>query len=174
MCFIPLSDIIFSFATGRRRGCGQGDDAAPEPDRRRRRMVIRRLVSGLASVLLDLVQFPFRRRQKAARKERHEVTRIDFVDQLAATPAERQAADLLWDLLVETAVVEDFRPLPDDSLPKLYGLAEEDLDEDVILSIVQAMNLSPPSPASLHEIGTMETPRDVMRLIRAARYSKAR
>jgi hypothetical protein len=122
--------------------------------------------------LLDLVQFPFRRRQKAARKERDGVTRKGFVEQLAAAPAEKRAAGLLWDLLVEAAVVDDFRPLPDDGLLELYGLAEEELDEDLILPILQAMELPPPCPATLSEIGEVKTPRDVMRLIRAARGSE--
>ena len=124
------------------------------------------------NLFLDLVQFPFRRRQKAARKGRDGVTRIGFVEQLAEAAAEKRAAGLLWDLLVEAAVIDDFRPLPDDSLPELYGLAEEELDEDLILHILQAMELPPPCPAALSEIGEVETPRDVMRLIRAARDSE--
>jgi len=118
--------------------------------------------------LLDILNFPWRRRQKLARKNRNGVTKEDFVAALAADPEERRAASLLWDLLVEAAVIEDFRPLPDDDFLRLYGLAEEDLEEDIILKVLEAAARAVPPPATVRELGEISTPARLLALVRAA------
>lgn len=114
-----------------------------------------------------MFQFPFRHRQKAALSERRNVTKAAFVGQLAQSDLERRAAGKLWDLLVDAAVVEDFRPLPDDDFLRLYGLADEDLDDDIIFSILQSVGLTPSSEV-ITAAGVMRSPKDFIRLVRLA------
>jgi hypothetical protein len=116
--------------------------------------------------LLSVIQFPFRQRQNAVHKERMNITKSFFVEELAQSDLERHAAAKLWDLLVEAAVVEEFRPLPNDNFLRLYGLADEDLDDDIILPVLHSIGLDP-DPQIVASVGTVESPIDVMKLIRA-------
>ena len=89
-----------------------------------------------------------------------------FVDALASDELERQAAGLLWDKLIEIAIVPDFRPSPDDNFLHIYGLADEDLDEDVILAILKSLKRVPPAEAVMTEIGPITSPQQFMQLVR--------
>lgn len=115
--------------------------------------------------VLDILQFPIRGRQKRARRDREGVTKEAFVSALGQHDQTKKAASLLWDLLAEAAVVPDFRPLPDDKLRWMYGLAEEDLDEDIILRIFQELKLTVPSADAIEATGEIRTPRDVIKLV---------
>lgn len=120
----------------------------------------------------DILQFPIRGRQRRAREQREDITREEFVAALAQDDFEARAADLLWDKLVEAAMIKDFRPLPDDHFLRLYGLTEEDLDEDIILEILVALGISVPPPELAREAGPIETPRDLLRLVRLAQNKR--
>jgi len=75
------------------------------------------------------------------------------------------AASRLWDLLVDAAVIEDFRPMPDDHFHWLYGLAEEDLDDDIILRLIDEMKIHRPEPKSVEDLVEISSPRDLIRLL---------
>lgn len=125
---------------------------------------------GVVSVL-DIVQFPFRSRQQAAQRERGHVDRAAFVEELSGNELEKRAASMLWDLLVTSAVIEDFRPLPDDSFQWMFGLAEEDLDDDIVLHILQELRLPIPNFEEVNAIGPIETSRDLIELVSKAGLS---
>lgn len=103
------------------------------------------LADGLKETFLGALQFPFRQRQKLALKARQEVSKCDFIAGVSGTDLEKRAAGLLWYLLVNAAMIDDFRLLPDDSLYHMYGLAEDDLDEDIILFIIRELGLRYPT-----------------------------
>jgi hypothetical protein len=113
-----------------------------------------------------VVQLPFSWRQRRARALRDEMTRERFVAELASGDAEELAARLLWDKLVDIAVVPDFRPSPDDNFLYIYGLADEDLDDDLILRILTTLKRNPPPPPLVRRIGPISSPRDFMKLMR--------
>jgi hypothetical protein len=115
--------------------------------------------------ILDILEFPFRGRQKRARRCRDDVTKETFIQALVLDEGSKEAASLLWDLLVDSAVIPDFRPLPDDKLLWLYGLADEDLDEDIILRIFNELKITPPSSQITEAVGEIRTPRDILRLV---------
>jgi hypothetical protein len=115
-----------------------------------------------------LVQLPFSWRQRCVRAVREDMNRQQFVAALAENDLEERAAALLWEKLVEAAVVADFRPSPDDDLLRVYGLADEDLDEDIILAILIELEIGVPCPPVLERVGEIKTPRDVIQLVRLA------
>lgn len=120
-----------------------------------------------------VIQLPFSWRQRQARRLRDDITREQFIAALAQDDFEARAAALLWDKLVEAAMIEDFRPLPDDDFLRLYGLAEEDLDEDIILEILIGLGIGVPPPGVAGEAGPIGSPRDLLRLVRLARSNTA-
>lgn len=118
------------------------------------------------NILDFLVQLPFSWRQQHANGLRSDMTRERFIATLAINEVEERAASLLWEKLVEVSVVPDFKPCPDDDLLRLYGLAEEDLDEDIIMSIFETLGLDLPSPATLERIGKITSPKLLISLLR--------
>lgn len=127
----------------------------------------------MMGVFLSIVQFPFRQRQRRARAQRGWVTSDVFCQALGIRPDERPIAESIWDLLVEAAVIDDFRPLPDDSFLHMYGLAEEDLDEDIILKLLTRFGLAPPKDHVVDEVGEIASPIELMQLIRIANQVRA-
>jgi hypothetical protein len=119
--------------------------------------------------LAFFLQIPFSRRQHKARAGRDDVTRERFIAALAADDVEMLAAGILWDKLVEVAVVPDFRPEPEDDFTYLYGLADEDLDEDIIMGLLNELELPLPSIKTVGGIGPIKSPRLLMSLVGAAR-----
>lgn len=122
----------------------------------------------MMKALTFLVQLPFSWRQHKARAHRDDMTRERFVAALATNDAEELAAGILWDKLIESAVVSDFRPYPEDDFLYLYGLADEDLDEDIILEIFSSLGRKPPNPSELQIVGPVSSPRDVIKLVKLA------
>lgn len=118
------------------------------------------------SVLDFVVQLPFSWRQSRARALRENMTQEKFSAALASDDVEERAARLLWDKLIEAAVVEDFRPGADDDFLRIYGLADEDLDEDIILAILVDLGFEVPEPSLIEQVGAIKTPREFIQLVR--------
>lgn len=92
--------------------------------------------------LKRLLEMPFSGRQNRLANSRPAMSKERFVDAIASSGQGRMAAEVLWDKLVEARVCDRFTPYPDDDLLKVFGLAEEDLDEDVFLEIIEATGSS--------------------------------
>jgi hypothetical protein len=117
--------------------------------------------------MLDfLLQLPFSWRQRRAVASRTAMTRECFVAELATDPVEEKAAALLWDKLIEVSVVPELRPYPDDDLLRLYGLADEDLDDDIIVDVFQRIGIPLPPTAIVTNAGHITTPRKIIQLVR--------
>lgn len=125
-----------------------------------------RTVEVTMNALDFVVQFPFSWRQSRARALREDMTRDRFIHGLGSDELERQAAGMLWDKLIAVAVVPDFRPFPDDNFLYMYGLADEDLDEDIILAILTSLGRILPSPAVIRNIGPIASPKEFVQLVR--------
>ena len=63
---------------------------------------------------------------------------------------------------------DGFSPYPSDRLLKVYGLAEEDLDVDVIMDILKRLNCRAPDQATVNAIGAINTPADIVRFVEAS------
>ena len=101
-------------------------------------------------------------------RARAPMTKEAFVNQSASTELGRSAAAMLWDKLVALKAHDEFSPYPSDELLRVYGVAEEDLDIDIILDILKALNCRIPGNETLQQIGPINTPRDVVRLVEAS------
>lgn len=84
---------------------------------------------------------------------------------VASSDLGREAANMLWVKLIEARVDDQFTPYPDDNLLQVFGLVDEDLDEDVILDIIQEMGSKVPTSEALAQFGSVNTPADIVRLI---------
>jgi hypothetical protein len=115
-------------------------------------------------LLSNILQLPFPRRQKKAMETRSGIKREDFTNQLAQTDLEYKAASWLWDHLRKEATVDDFRPMPDDDLEYLYGIAEEELDIDLLSNLAHKLDLRLPTSDEVASYGPVRRPRDVINL----------
>ena len=117
--------------------------------------------------LKSFLEMPFSGRQRKLASTRPQTSKANFIEGAAATDLGRIAAASLWDRLNEIKVVQEFSPSPEDDLFKVYGLAEEDLDEDVVLSLIEEVGVTVPTKERLDRFGVVKTPRDIVRLIEA-------
>ena len=115
-----------------------------------------------------LLEWPLSARQLGLASSRQPIIRERFVAELASTETGKAAADLLWDKLNDAKVCDEFVPYPDDDLLWTYGLADEDLDDDIILAILVAVTANIPDEPFLKRFGPVDTPRDIIRLIEAS------
>lgn len=52
---------------------------------------------------------------------------------------------------------------------QVYGIAEEELDEDLVLGILWHPNVTPPSAETLSSLGVIDTPIKIAQFVRQAR-----
>lgn len=120
-----------------------------------------------------LIVSPLARRQRKLALGRQSLTELDFVNQVSSNALGRAAASLLLRKLTERVFCEEFSPYPNDDLLLTYGLAEEDLDIDVVLDIIKTVKCPMPSREVLASIGPITTPHDIIRLIEASALADA-
>lgn len=108
---------------------------------------------------------PFSLRQRRLAMARPSISKQDFVDRSASSELGKAAASILWDKLIELRVVDELTPYPDDDLLHTYGLADEDLDEDIILDILKSLNRTVPSENVVRTVGPINSPLDIVRLV---------
>lgn len=115
--------------------------------------------------LKSLFEMPFSARQRRLAASRPPLSKDDFIAKIASDDRGRGAAALLWDKLNAAKVREELSPYPDDDLLRVYGLADEDLDEDIILAIIRDVGVPVPDREMLASFGQVSTPSDIVRLI---------
>jgi hypothetical protein len=121
--------------------------------------------------LKDFLEGPLLLKQRRLAADRPPMSKESFVDAVASTDLGRSAANMLWEKLAEITICDQFTPYPDDDLLKAFGLAEEDLDEDLILEIIKATGSVAPDRNMLANFGSVNTPSDIIRLIEASNRS---
>ena len=120
---------------------------------------------NLPTRALDVLQWPFRGRQERLMKDRDSYTRSDFSQFFLARDVPQKIVDEVWDALVEAAVVTEFRPKPEDQLLKTFGLAEEDLDEDVVLPLLKSCGCRIPTSDEVAHLKPLETVADLVEFV---------
>ena len=119
-------------------------------------------------MLRYILTLPWSERQRRLAAARPQMAREQFVNYAGTTELGRRAAGLLWDKLQARRVWYTFTPHPDDDLEDVFGLAEEELDEDAILDILKSLQVPIPNDYEIAMIGNVDTPRDIIRLIEAS------
>ncbi|MGI4720473.1 MAG: hypothetical protein ACRYGO_05110 [Janthinobacterium lividum] len=83
--------------------------------------------------------------------------------------ADEDAAIFIRNYLLDWIYVPGFTPYPEDKFSYIYGIAEEELDEDLILMILRCLNVKLPRMDQLTPYGVVDTPIQVALLVRRAR-----
>ena len=111
--------------------------------------------------------FPFRYRlQRRFRLERINHDMYDFERQLDIGYDHRQVARTLWDALRSVAFVADFRPSYDDDLAALYAMGPDEVRDELIDVILNALSIDVSGINFSHvDFGTIKSPKDVANFI---------
>ena len=83
------------------------------------------------------------------------------------------AAAFVWNTLQDFVVVPSFTPHPTDSLEAVFGIAEEELDEDMILTLLADLGISIPDQEDVSSFGVIDTPLQVALFIARCRERNA-
>jgi hypothetical protein len=121
------------------------------------------------SFIQSILALPFSKRQKRLLARRAALSSGDFIRQICAARGDKAAAEIIYAKLQDWIFVEGFTPYPNDSLCSIFGIAEEELDEDIILDILNQLNLLIPSPDLVAGFGPIDTPAEIARLISESR-----
>ena len=87
------------------------------------------------------------------------------MQQIVSQGGDRDAAIAVWEELKDSTHGNGFTPAPSDSLSSLFGIAEEELDEDLILAILQKLNVPIPDQEFVSAFGVVDTPLQVARFV---------
>jgi hypothetical protein len=87
------------------------------------------------------------------------------VRQIIDQGGDPDAAIAVWSRLRDWRYDENFTPYPKDSLGSVYGIAEEEKDEDLILSILKELDVPIPSQEAINDFGEVETPLQIARFV---------
>ena len=115
--------------------------------------------------LKSLFYLPFIARQKHLASSRISLPKDSFVNEIVQGGGDENAAILIHDHLQDWIYIESFTPYPKDKLSTVFGIAEEELDEDLILFILNRLNLPIPMPESIIDFGPIDTPIEIARFI---------
>jgi hypothetical protein len=113
------------------------------------------------SMIQRILDWPFRGRQQRAMKAREGYSKDDFREHLSNAGGDTEVIEEVWTILKDHAI-DGFKPKPEDNLQYIYGLAEEDLDEDVILRLLQAYSCRIPSESELASMKPVDTVQDLV------------
>lgn len=122
-----------------------------------------------ANLIQSILAMPFSLRQRRLAKERVPLSKAEFVARVSDMGGDQDAARLMHEKLNDWVYAQGFTPYPDDDLGKVYGMAEEELDEDLILSIFQQLGVPQPSKERIASFGVVDTPLRVAQLVEAAK-----
>ncbi|MBU0832079.1 MAG: hypothetical protein KKH33_06815 [Alphaproteobacteria bacterium] len=123
----------------------------------------------LGNFVQSILALPFSSRQKQLSKARPPLDEDEFAKQILDAGGDPEAAFIVYRKLTEWTYVKGFTPYPEDDLGKVYGIAEEELDEDMILDILNSLGVPPPSKERMVAFGAVKTPLQIAQLVSLAR-----
>ncbi|HXC74279.1 MAG TPA: hypothetical protein VN640_06320 [Sphingomicrobium sp.] len=121
------------------------------------------------SLVQRILAFPFSGRQSALSKSRPSLSASDFVGLIRDSGGDVEAAKIIHSKLQDWIYHQSFTPYPGDSLASVFGIAEEELDEDLILDVFSILELATPSEPELKAFGVIDTATDIARLVALTR-----
>jgi hypothetical protein len=116
-------------------------------------------------MIRSLLAIPFSIRQKRLAKTRRVITKRDFVSDIVSGGGDEVVAGMVWDAIHDFGIVGGFSPYPDDDLGYIYGISEEDLDEDLIMKIFHELRQPLPDSSFTEAFGPVDTPRKVSEFV---------
>ena len=79
------------------------------------------------------------------------------------------AAGIIWTHLEAWGLEPGFTPYPDDDLQAVFGIAEEELEIDLLGNLITRLSLPQPTTEMLREFGPLDTPLRVATLAKQLR-----
>lgn len=116
------------------------------------------------SMIQRILDWPFRGRQLRAMKAREGYTKSDFQDLLFNAGGDREVIEDVWEILSDHAI-DGFKPKPEDNLTYIFGLAEEDLDEDVLLMLLEKYGCRIPNESEIASMRPVDTVQDLVMFV---------
>ncbi len=116
----------------------------------------------ISKINLRALEWPFYGRQKEIMTDRSACKKSDFVDYFIDIGIDEIVASAIWARLVEAAAFDGFMPHPEDDLEWVYGLAEEDLDEDLVLALIEQFGGYVQCEKELEAENPLKTVRDMV------------
>lgn len=126
----------------------------------------------MLNLIHRIFDWPFRGRQLRAMKSRDHYNQNDFVRSLIDAGADADVISDVWTILAGQAI-DGYKPHPEDDLQYLFGLSDEDLDEDVILKLLETHHCQVPSDSELKMIGPINTARDLVMMVSSLKLRAA-
>ena len=123
------------------------------------------------SLVQKILALPFTLRQQRLAKYRPPMGESEFVKQIGVKGGDEEAAILIRNYLLDWIYTDGFTPYPDDNLGHIYGIAEEELDEDLILMIFRRVGVEPSRFEAIGQHWIDATPLQVALLIKQARVA---
>lgn len=99
-------------------------------------------------------------------KTRERYTKDNFQEQLSDAGGDSEVIEDVWTILTDHAI-DGFKPKPDDNLQYIFGLAEEELDEDVILKLLQTYGCRIPNEREIASMWPVDTVQDLVLFVSA-------
>lgn len=117
---------------------------------------------GLKYIFKRFLCWPLYERQLRLKRDREGYTKENFISSLSENAISKDVAEDVWNILANMAVVEGFKPAPEDDLLNVFGLAEEDLDEDIVLMLLLKYKCNVPSDDEMRMFGPIATVGDLV------------
>lgn len=116
-------------------------------------------------VIQRLLAQPFTFRQLKLSKSRPPLSQAEFASRVAQAGGASDAAIIVHSKLQDWIYHDGFSPYPDDSLSWIFGIAEEELDEDIIFDLLTNLDLPVPPKAIIEKFGPIDSAADIARFV---------
>jgi hypothetical protein len=120
-------------------------------------------------IIKDILGLPFSWRQRRLAKHRRALKQSEFVQQITSQGGDGPTAESLWERLKDCIYTDAFTPYPTDDLQAIFGITDEELDEDLVLAILREEKVSIPTEEILSDFGPTWTPLQVALLVKRCR-----
>jgi len=111
-----------------------------------------------------LIGWPHQSRQALLMKARQSYEVEQFVSSFRNVGSDEDIAKDVWSMLSSCAEISDFKPMPEDDLDHVFGLMEEDLDEDILHVLLIKHNCRVPNETEMEGFDIV-TVGDIVRFI---------
>lgn len=102
-------------------------------------------------------------------RSRRPISEKQFVEQIVREGGDSTAAARIWNRLKDGIYNSDFTPYPSDRFDSVFGILEEELDEDLVFALFNELGVPLPSREFLAQFGAVDTPLRLAQLIAASR-----
>jgi hypothetical protein len=114
---------------------------------------------------------PYTARQRSLSRSRAPMDKPAFVAEISAAGGDEDAAAFVWDNLSQYVFHGGYTVYPEDSFYHLFGIANEEVDEDIVLAYLEKSGLSVPL-AQQAATGSVDSALEICRFISKVRSFK--